>query len=523
MALLVATLLAAILPGSSLAMGGTGAITGTVYGPNGMPAGGVWVSACSTACEFAEAAANGTYTVGTLDAGNYRVGVEDYTGALPGGYATATGLTTDQTQAALVAVTTTPVTFDVHVPAGRVISGSITSQAAVGVSSAFVAACLDSPLLNTQSFWVCGYDVAQPDGSYSLAVLPGRYAVYAEDSGDVLASGYYSTAGYTFAYRQATILPVAAVDLAGISIALPPGASISGTVTNDAGPVAAISAQACTLDLQGCRVAFTAGDGSYTVAGLPAGSYELLFRDSSGLNPGGYYGATGYTYESGQAATIALGASGASGIDVRLPVGHLVSGVVRTSAGAPAAVGVEDCTTKVCMAVTTTAADGTYVMNLAPGQHTIHASDYTGKNVSGFYATAGLANNAHAAKVTVAAADLAGINLKLGKITGSVHPGTAHSGKYTSSTVVRKGTYVTTRFLVGKLFAGTKISIMRSSKNSAGTWSAYKRVATVVVASDGYAYYSTKPSGYMAFKASLTDKLVIGVTYLSPPVYARGK
>jgi hypothetical protein len=70
---------------------------------------------------------------------------------------------------------------------------------------------------------------------------------------------------------------------------------------------------------------------------------------------------------------------------------------------------------------------------------------------------------------------------------------------------------------------GTKVSILRDVKSSTGTWSTYRKVATVVVASDGYAYYSAKISGSFGFKASESDVLVPGVQVLSAPVFVRSK
>jgi hypothetical protein len=92
-----------------------------------------------------------------------------------------------------------------------------------------------------------------------------------------------------------------------------------------------------------------------------------------------------------------------------------------------------------------------------------------------------------------------------------------------TSTVVAKGTYATARFNVGKTFAGSKVAILRAVKSSSGTWSTYKKVATVVVATDGYAYYSAKISGSLGFKASATDALLPAVQVNSAPVFARSK
>lgn len=153
----------------------------------------------------------------------------------------------------------------------------------------------------------------------------------------------------------------------------------------------------------------------------------------------------------------------------------------------------------------------------------MYVGDNSGVNLSGYYGTAGLANSAHSTVLTVDATDLTGVNVKLRRIVGGIHAGTTHSGKYVASTAVAKGTYATARFSLGKTFAGTKVAILRAVKSSVGKWSAYKKVATVVVAADGYAYYSARISGSLGFKSSVSDPLVNGVQVLSPAVYVRSK
>jgi hypothetical protein len=416
-------------------------------------------------------------------------------------------------------------TFDIHVTAGLLISGTITKQAGGPAADVYVEACLVVPASVDSLFTPCGIVTTASDGTYSLTVLPGPYHVYAEDLSHALASGYYSATGYVFASRLAATVTVGAANLTGISVALPAGASIAGTVTNSLGAaVEGMTAEACpTSDLRACVFDLTEADGSYSVTGLPLGTYTMIFKDLAAENPGGYYGSSGFTGESGQAVPVTVGASGATGIDVKLPVGHVVSGVVTDAAGRPARVGVNDCTIKICMSVTTTADDGSYLMNLAPGKHYVFVADESGANLSGYYSTAGLANGAHSTALTVASSDISGINLKLRRIVGGIHAGTTHAGKYVTSTAVVKGTYATARFNLGKTFAGTKVAILRAVKSSSGTWSTYKKVATVVVAADGYAYYSTKISGYLGFKASESDPLVPAVQVTSAPVFVHSK
>ena len=518
-------LIGAMLPVTALATGGTGSISGTVFDANGVPAADVYVSACRSTCDSALTAANGAYTITGLVAGTYRIGIEDFAGHVAGGYATASGVTANVAAAALVTVAEVPVTFDVHATVGTIISGAITAQAGGPVADAFVEACLVVAVPVDQEFSPCGLTSTGADGTYALSVLPGAYRVYVEDFDDVWASGYYSTAGYVFAKRLATTITVGTTNVTGISMALPAGASIAGTVTDDLGvPVHYMSVEACLVsDLLSCAFDFTMADGSYSITGLPAGSYYVIFQDGGAEHPGGYYSTAGFTGNSSQATPVVVGASGATGIDAKLPTGRHVSGVVTGATGTPVSVDVSDCTGTICMQLMTTSSDGAYSINLAPGKHYLHVSDRTGANLSGYYSTAGVANGAHATALTIAGADLTGINIKLRRIVGGIHPGTTHTGKYVTSTAVRKGTYATARFNVGKTFAGSKVSILRAVKSSSGAWSTYKKVATVVVAADGYAYYSAKISGSLGFKASATDVLVPAVQVNSAPVFARSK
>jgi hypothetical protein len=510
----------------ALTDGSTGTISGTIFDATNAPAANILVYACAGTCTHTTSAGDGTYSIGGLAAGSYRVGIEDLSGRLPGGYASSTGLTTDSAAATLVVVGVPPEVQDVHAPAGQRISGTVTASVGGPIKGALVVACAaNSGLVIDQGFLPCGFDVTAADGTYSLTVLPSSTVVYAMDLAYTHASGYYATSGYVFAEHLATPLAVGTTDIAGIDLALPPGAAIAGTVTDSTGaPVASVEATAClTSDLRGCLSSTTEADGSYTIEGLPAGSYDVTFVDPTANHPTGFYGAAGFAADSGQAKAVVLGASGASGIDAQLPDGRVISGRVVDASGAPVRVEIEDCTSVLCVPVASTGADGSYRLSAAAGRHTIHVSDNSGANLSGYYSTAGLANGLHATTLTVSLRDLTGISMRLHGIAAAIHPGLTHTGSFVTSTVVAKGTYATARFTFGKPFAGTRVTVQRATKSSAGTWSTYRSVATVVVAADGNAYYSVKASGYLGFRALESDGLVPGVQVLSAPAYVRGK
>ena len=519
------TLVAGMLPTAALAEFGPGSIGGTVYDTAGTPAANIVVSACAGTCTHAISAANGTYAITGLVAGNYRLGITDDAGNLAGGFATVTGTTTSAAAATLVPVAAGPIVFDIFASAGHLVSGTITATAGGPIGDVLIDVCITGTSGPDSGFLPCGFDATSSDGTFFVNVLPATYKLFVFDLAHTHASGYYASTGYVLPWRLATPIVVAATDVAGINLALPPGASLAGSVTDNAGaPVDGMDVTAClSTDIEACLYSSTVADGSYTVNGLPVGSYDVIFSTSDASQPTGVYGPSGFAGDSGLVQPVAVGTTGATGIDVRLPVGHVVSGRVTDAAGKPAYVDIQDCTTKFCVPVATTAADGSYRISVASGTHVIHASDYSGLNLSGYYSTAGLANWLHATELAVGTVDMPGVDVRLRRISAGIHPGSSHSGTFVASTAVTRGTYATARFAFGKLFAGTRVTILRAIKGSTGSWSTYRSVGTVVVASNGYAYYSARVNGNYRFVASVTDILTVGTKVVSPPVYARAK
>ncbi len=128
-------------------------------------------------------------------------------------------------------------------------------------------------------------------GGYRIRGLPpATYRVQADTWGTDLAQVYYlSAAESTFDHNTAAAVEVAvAADTAGIDLHLFRGGSISGQVTRalDGTPVAGFPVGAGLVDDPLGRDywgnADTRADGTYTIRGLPSGSYEVRTDTYSG-------------------------------------------------------------------------------------------------------------------------------------------------------------------------------------------------------------------------------------------------
>jgi 5-hydroxyisourate hydrolase-like protein (transthyretin family) len=231
--------------------------------------------------------ADGTYTTSILPSGTYRVGfASDPTEYgfclvfsntyLPAYYGHATSLAT----ATRISVNApTDVTgINGSVVKGSVITGTITTPDApnIGVSA-------EVQVYNSAGA-VVGASSEATDGTYRVGGLaPGKYLVQ------------FSALGYETQYYSGTPLASAATPVSvgtgttssGIDATLVPTthtASISGTVTDaiTREPITGIDVAVETPGggpIEG--TATTGADGGYTIAGVPAGSYEVAFINLS--------------------------------------------------------------------------------------------------------------------------------------------------------------------------------------------------------------------------------------------------
>lgn len=212
-------------------------------------------------------------------------------------------------------------------------------------------------------------------GSYVMEFepLPGFPPAFA-GSGNFLSS-YFDGAG-TLASADPVPVSVGALT-AGIDGVLPAGGRLTGTVTAAAGGASLADVTVTAYDASGeyAGAALTATDGTYTLGGLPSGSYRERFSVEAGSpfapSPGNYapqYDGGAESLASAEAVAVTAGAAPGV-VDAQLHPGATISGVVDDSEGE----GIEQET------VTAYDADGNYAGSAktkADGSYTI--SDLAG-------------------------------------------------------------------------------------------------------------------------------------------------
>jgi Carboxypeptidase regulatory-like domain len=283
---------------------------------------------------------------------------------------------------------TTP-NIDFALALGGSIAGTVTNTLGTPIAGVSV---------NANSSGCCGYGYATtaPDGTYLITgLIPDTYRVQA--SGPYCPTGptsppcvdyvsqYYSG---TYDWSTATLVPVTSgVTTPNINFTLAVGGRIAGTVTNTLGtPIAEANVYASLPGCCGWGNATSAADGTYTITGLPPGSYRV--QANGPYCPGGVtsppcvgYAAKFYdnTYDSSSATLVAAtSGSTTTNINFALELGGSISGKVIDALGTPVA-GAWMTADRNAGAGgggwATTGADGTYVISgLAPGSDVVSAS-----------------------------------------------------------------------------------------------------------------------------------------------------
>ncbi len=267
--------------GSAQAAGGTASIRGTVV--DGV---GGRVETCVTVYEgttdvvagLACSDEFGEYFVGDLPAGTYQVlfdaKSEDYArqwwnGASRRADADPITLASGAEQVA-----------DATLRPGGTLAGVVTDEQGDPVVGAMVRAYLSEGFYprsavtdSTGAYSMAGVE----DEDYRLEVIPGSSRL------DLLSEWYDDKADYT----NATVVPVPNGANVTANVELEKGATISGVVTGNNGPVAGIAVSVFDVDGDRLLTVWTGPQGEYTTTALPPGDYKVAFWAN-------YYGGQEY-------------------------------------------------------------------------------------------------------------------------------------------------------------------------------------------------------------------------------------
>ena len=320
----VAVTSGATTPSIDFSLSTGGSISGTVYGADGttpIANADIWADSydCCGGGGGARSASDGTYTIGGLAGGDYRVQVfvrgqnlagQFYDGETGWDDATRVTVTTD--------LTTTDIDFTLA--SGGSISGTIYQSDGT------------TPLANAD-VWADTYDCcggngtrSASNGTYTISGLaPGDYRVQVSASGGTYAGQFYDDTNDWDDADRVTV--TASTTTSGIDFSLDAGGSISGTVYQSDGttPLANVDVWANTYDCcGGGNGTRTASDGTYTISGLSSDDYRVEVFANGQSFAGEFYNDTRDWFLASRVTVTA--STTTSGVDFTLDSGGSISG-----------------------------------------------------------------------------------------------------------------------------------------------------------------------------------------------------
>ena len=349
-----------------------------------------------------QTSSGGTYTIGGIASGSYDVmfsncsnGSLNYEAQWYNG--TSSG-TSSQANATSVTVGSTPVTgINASLAAGETISGTVTDSSGSTIKGICVMAVSTSsgPGTPGQSYG----SQTSSGGTYTIGgIASGSYDVMfsncSNGSLNYEAQWYNGTSSGTSSQANATSVTVSPTPVINIDASMAAGETISGTVTDASG----------TTGIQGiCVVAVPASTGSgtpgqsygtqtssggtYTIAGVVPGSYDVLFSNCSNgsLNYQTQWYSTSSPGTSSQAnaTSVTVSLTPVINIDASMAAGETISGTVTDASGTTGIQGI--CVVAVPASTgsgtpgqsygTKTSSGGTYTIGgVAPGSYDVEFS-----------------------------------------------------------------------------------------------------------------------------------------------------
>ena len=321
-----------------LAAAQTASISGTVTAPDGMtPLEGITVWACASNGSWwdwtsnASTDANGNYTVGGLGAGTYRIMFSDWMGIYAseiynnvfgtGPWVGGTGIAVSD------GVSVSGINASLAIASK--ITGTVT-DGVIGLQGIHVTVWHhDGTMWNGMGL------NTDANGYYEAGGLAaGTYHVTFEDGSGNYAGETYDNIPGINGWSGTDIVLGAGSTNSGINASLAIASQITGTVTgpDEVTPLEGITVWACFFNGSGwdwTLSASTDSSGNYTLGGLGAGTYRIVFSDWSGAYVSEVYNNVGGMgpWVGGENIALSGGAS-VSGINASLAVASKITGQV---------------------------------------------------------------------------------------------------------------------------------------------------------------------------------------------------
>jgi YD repeat-containing protein len=272
---------------------------------------------------------DGTYTLSGLSAGSYKLLFNGNAAFASQWYNNKTTSLQADFVPATVGATTSGINA-VLAPAGS-IAGRVTNQAGTGIGYVWIS--VYGPSGNYLGISGTTTDL---NGNYTLSGIPaGSYKLFFGGGSQDYVDQWYN--GRVFSAQADLVTVTAGATTSGINAVLSPAGRISGRVTDTTGTgignvyINVTDTSGAPMGMEG---AMTQPDGTYTVYGLPAGSYKINFYGGN-AGPAGYVGQWYNNQVSpalAQLVTVSVSAT-TSGIDAVLSPGGSVAGRVTNQAG----------------------------------------------------------------------------------------------------------------------------------------------------------------------------------------------
>ena len=365
-------------------------------------------------------APDGTYTIGGLATGSYRVSFDDDQDQYLDEYFDDATFET----ATLVGVTAPDVApnIDAALTKGGSISGTVVGDVS-GDPLEGIGVCAFN---DAEGYYRCSS--TETDGTYVISGLPsGDFVVNISDPGQVYLGEFFDDeADYESATRVSVTAPNTTPNInAGLAV----GGEITGTVTEDGSGDPLEYVQVCADNDNTSLCAGTAPDGTYSISGLPTGDYTVAFYDYTGIHIDEYFDDV-ITADLATAVSVTA-PNPTPNIDAGLAVGGVISGeVTEEASGDPLGdVGIcaenDDGTVYRCSYTS----DGSYeIGGLASGSYTVSFSSSDDRFLSEYFD--GVFDEESATPVAVTAPNTTpniDASLKLGGlITGTVTDEVTH-------------------------------------------------------------------------------------------------